>query len=316
MIRITSIIVGVVLMCAVPAFALELNLPANAQKSYQSTSKLDSYSAPVSPFVNGTMETQMIEGKVSKSAWRIASSGMTTLQILAPLRDQLVAGGYTNVLDCDQTTCGGFDFRFGIEVLPAPDMYVNIRAYRFMTVVKGDAAAPSKVLSLLISTSGTAAYVQVIQAGQIDGSLVTVETQGPVPTSEGRMRVTGASLDQGLLANGSVILNGLDFATGTSDLGDGPFPILEKLATFFNARDDIRLVLVGHTDSVGGLDFNITLSKRRAASVRKRLLQVYGLDADRVAAEGNGYLAPIRSNLESAGRTANRRVEAIVLPLK
>lgn len=48
-----------------------------------------------------------------------------------PLRDQLIEAGYDVVLDCDQNTCGGFDFRFGTEVLPAPDMYVNIRAFRF-----------------------------------------------------------------------------------------------------------------------------------------------------------------------------------------
>jgi OOP family OmpA-OmpF porin len=90
---------------------------------------------------------------------------------------------------------------------------------------------------------------------------------------------------------------------------------LKELAAFFAKRNDIRLVLVGHTDSVGALDFNIALSKRRAASVRMRLLDVYGLDASRIEAEGNGYLAPIKSNLDSAGRSANRRVEVVVLPL-
>ena len=69
-------------------------------------------------------------------------------------------------------------------------------------------------------------------------------------------------------------------------------------------------------DSDGALEFNIGLSKRRAASVRKHLLDVYGLDGDRIDAEGNGYLSPLQSNLDASGRTANRRVEAVVLPLK
>jgi outer membrane protein OmpA-like peptidoglycan-associated protein len=302
---------------AQPGFAVELNLPANARKTLQSDSKLDSYAVPVGPFSNGAMQTQTIEGKVSRSAWRLTSSGVTTLQVLAPLRDQLLAGGFTNVLECDQTTCGGFDFRFGIEVLPAPDMYVNIRAYRFLTAVKGNASAPSEVISLLISTSGTAAYIQLIQAGQLEGGLVNVKTKASVPTLPQQVETTIETLlDDGLLGKGSVVLSGLNFTTGTSDLGVGPFPILKELAAFFTARDDIRLVLVGHTDSVGALDFNIALSKRRAGSVRKRLLEVYGLDASRIAAEGNGYLAPIRSNLDSVGRSANRRVEAVVLPLK
>jgi OOP family OmpA-OmpF porin len=315
MIRFAFPLISALILLAGSAFAVELNLPENSRKTLQRDNKLDSYSAPIGPFQNGTLQTQTIEGKVNRSAWRVGSSGVTTLQILAPLRDQLLANGYTKVLDCDQTTCGGFDFRFGTEVLPAPEMYVNIRAYRFLTTVKGDTAAPSEVVSLLVSTSGVAGYVQVIQAGQIDGRVVRVETQAAVPTAQQPEITIKTSLDESLLGTGSVVLSGLNFATGTSDLGKGPFPVLKELAAFFTTRDDIQLVLVGHTDSDGALDFNIALSKRRAASVRKRLLETYGLDGDRIAAEGNGYLAPIRSNLESAGRTANRRVEAVVLPL-
>ena len=316
MIRFAFPLISALVLLAGSAFAVELNLPENSRKTLQRDNKLDSYSAPIGPFQNGTLQTQTIEGKVNRSAWRVSSSGVTTLQILAPLRDQLLANGYTKVLDCDQTTCGGFDFRFGTEVLPAPEMYVNIRAYRFLTAVKGETAASSEVVSLLVSTSGVAGYVQVIQAGQIDGRVVKVETQAAVPTAQQPEITIKTSLDENLLGTGSVVLNGLNFATGTSDLGKGPFPVLKELAAFFTARDDIQLVLVGHTDSDGALGFNIALSKRRAASVRKRLLETYGLDGDRIAAEGNGYLAPIRSNLESAGRTANRRVEAVVLPLK
>ncbi len=315
MIRFAFPLISALILLAGSAFAVELNLPENSRKTLQRDNKLDSYSAPIGPFQNGTLQTQTIEGKVNRSAWRVGSSGVTTLQILAPLRDQLLANGYTKVLDCDQTTCGGFDFRFGTEVLPAPEMYVNIRAYRFLTAVKGDTAAPSEVVSLLVSTSGVAGYVQVIQAGQIDGRVVRVKTQAAVPTAQQPEITIKTSLDESLLGTGSVVLSGLNFATGTSDLGKGPFPVLKELAAFFTTRDDIQLVLVGHTDSDGALDFNIALSKRRAASVRKRLLETYGLDGDRIAAEGNGYLAPIRSNLESAGRTANRRVEAVVLPL-
>jgi outer membrane protein OmpA-like peptidoglycan-associated protein len=316
MIRFAFPLISALILLAGSVFAVELNLPENSRKTLQRDNKLDSYSAPIGPFQNGKLQTQTIEGKVNRSAWRVGSSGVTTLQILAPLRDQLLANGYTKVLDCDQTTCGGFDFRFGTEVLPAPEMYVNIRAFRFLTAVKGETAAPSEVVSLLVSTSGVAGYVQVIQAGQIDGRVVRVETQAAVPTAQQSEITIKTSLDESLLGTGSVVLSGLNFATGTSDLGKGPFPVLKELAAFFTTRDDIQLVLVGHTDSDGALDFNIALSKRRAASVRKRLLEAYGLDGDRITAEGNGYLAPIRSNLESAGRTANRRVEAVVLPLK
>ncbi len=316
--RHTFSFLAALLLSAGGGAALELDLPSNARNTVQTDTQLDSYVAPVGPFRDGAMQTLTIEGRVSRSAWRINSPSVTPLQILAPLREQLSAEGYTTVLDCDQTTCGGFDFRFGTEVLPAPDMFVNIRSFRVLTALKGETDAPSSGISLLISTSEMDAYVQIIQAGQSDGTRLTVATQAATPTAEIVLPAPSSgstSLEAGLLGRGSAVLDGLDFATGTSDLGEGPFPILQELAAFFASRDDIRLVLVGHTDSVGALDFNIQLSKQRAASVRRRLLDAYGLDADRVAAEGNGYLSPIMSNLNRAGRTANRRVEAVVLPL-
>ncbi len=76
----------------------------------------------------------------------------------------------------------------------------------------------------------------------------------------------------------------------------------------------IRIMLVGHTDSVGGLDPNIALSRDRAASVRQRLIDAYGVAPNRLEAQGMGYLAPIASNLTAQGRETNRRVEAVLLP--
>ncbi len=64
------------------------------------------------------------------------------------------------------------------------------------------------------------------------------------------------------------------------------------------------------------LDANIALSKRRAGTVRDRLVNEYGVPPGRVAAEGMGYLAPVASNLTPEGRERNRRVEALLLPVE
>lgn len=303
----------VLMSTALPAAALDLTLPLNARQTIARDSKLDSYAAPLSGFQNGSIETRLVEGEVRRSAWKIASPGLTTLQVLAPLRRQLTDAGYDIALDCDQRTCGGFDFRFGTEVLPAPSMFVNIRAYRFVLGVKGDAKAPEQVVGLLVSSSDTASHVQVIQAGQLDGEKAQIKTDGGLPSVQTPAGLD-APLDAVLVSKGSVVLQGLDFATGTSDLGEGPFAALKALADFLHSRDDVRIALVGHTDSVGSLDGNIALSKRRAASVRKRLIGSYGVPAAHIDAEGMGYLSPLASNLEKAGREANRRVEAIILP--
>jgi OOP family OmpA-OmpF porin len=72
------------------------------------------------------------------------------------------------------------------------------------------------------------------------------------------------------------------------------------------------VALVGHTDAEGGLAANIDLSRRRAAAVRDRLVAQHGIAAERLSAEGVGWLAPRATNATEAGREANRRVEAVV----
>ena len=75
----------------------------------------------------------------------------------------------------------------------------------------------------------------------------------------------------------------------------------------------MRIALVGHTDTVGGLEANINVSRARARSVRQRLIESYGIAEERLDAEGMGYLAPVASNLTAEGRDQNRRVEVVLL---
>ncbi len=71
-------------------------------------------------------------------------------------------------------------------------------------------------------------------------------------------------------------------------------------------------MLVGHTDAEGALEGNISLSKKRAAAVKARLIDVFGVPEAQIDAQGVGYLVPVASNLTDDGRMMNRRVEAIL----
>jgi len=293
------------------AAGVELSLPSNAALTAERNTSPDLYAAPVSAFSDGKVAQIEIEGDVRRASWRLDSPGLTPLQVMRPLRAQLVAAGFEVVLDCASQTCGGFDFRFATETLPGPSMYVNIRAFHFVTAVRPTATNPNGVITVLASASATSAYVQIIQAGTSSEGTVTVAATADLPvTTQGSVPQDMAGQ---LLSLGHMVLNDLDFDTGTSDLGKGPFASLDRLGAFLKAQPAIKVALVGHTDSVGGLDGNIALSRRRAQSVRSRLIEVYGVDAGRMDAQGMGYLAPVASNLNAAGRDANRRVEVVVL---
>ena len=300
---------------AAMAVALDLPLPSNAVVTAERNSPLDIYAAPVSVFQGGGVETIRLEGAVERSTWRIASPGLTPLQVAGPLRDALINDGYRLVLECAARICGGYDFRFRLETLPAPSMYVNIRAYHQITAVKGPEGAPSEVVSLLASASASAAHVQVIRAGAFDEGqrLAVARLDVPARNEPALPQPTPDALADSLLANGRFVLSEIEFASGTTQLGDTATGQLEELADFMLGQPNLRFALVGHTDSTGSLDGNVAVSRKRADAVRTRLISEYGISPAQVVAEGMGYLAPVASNLTSEGREANRRVEVILL---
>ncbi|GGX58557.1 membrane protein [Tateyamaria omphalii] len=288
-----------------PALALQLELPSNARQTAARDSVLDRVSVATGPYEDGQVAAERIDGPVQRRSYRIPSPGLTPLQILAPLRAQLADAGYDTLLDCDADACGGFDFRFAIDVLPAPNMYVNVRAYHFLSTRHPDTG---DAIWVLTSTAPDAGYLQVVQVGAQETAIPST----PSPTADVPTTST-TDLGQSLLASGSAILRSLDFATGTTNLGEGPAPELEQIAQLMENRPNLRIAIVGHTDSVGGLEANIAVSRARANAVRNRLVERYDVSPNRIESGGMGYLSPVASNLTAQGREANRRVEVIVL---
>lgn len=293
---------ALVICIAGAAQAVPLQLPSGARQMVERNTQTDRFSLPLGPFAQGAVPMQTIEGDVQRAAWRIDQAGLTPLQVLDPLRSQLEAAGYETLLDCAALTCGGYDFRFAIEVLPAPNMHVSLRNFHVLSARRGGAG----VMIVASATSG-ASFVQIIQAGpaaQLPPEAPQIAVAAPSPAGD---------LAQQLARQGHAVLASLDFESGSSALGAGPFAMLEELAQVLLGAPQMRLALVGHTDSIGALEGNIALSRARAQAVRARLIEAYGIAPDRLEAEGMGYLAPLTTNDTEAGREANRRVEAVVL---
>jgi outer membrane protein OmpA-like peptidoglycan-associated protein len=77
------------------------------------------------------------------------------------------------------------------------------------------------------------------------------------------------------------------------------------------AYPDLKLEIEGHTDSIGGDEYNQRLSEKRAASVRDYLANS-GVSINNTVARGLGKSEPVADNKTAAGRKLNRRVEMIV----
>lgn len=115
------------------------------------------------------------------------------------------------------------------------------------------------------------------------------------------------STDRGLV----LTLGDVLFETAKADLKAGAVADLDQLATFLSKYPDRSVVIEGHTDSVGGEDYNLGLSQRRAESVRSYLMR-HGVDPSRVTTQGMGESVPVGTNETAGGRQQNRRVEIIV----
>jgi len=312
----------VLALAAAPALAAELPLPEAAELTAEVSERLGSFQLPVGPARPAGVAMLTIEGQVSHQAFRIEGAE-TTLELIAPLRTTLQAEGFSILYECEARSCGGFDFRYEAEFLPEPDMHVDLGDYRYIAAAR-EAETGTDHAMILVSRSAAAGFVQVSRIGPPGDSPLNLVVSTKSPEADGDvMAETVAKAVAAaprlapdvigtLTATGAVALDDLDFASGSTALGDGPFPSLALLADWLKADPARGVTLVGHSDAEGALETNIRLSRARAEAVRARLVSDFGVAATQVAAEGVGFLAPRASNDDAAGRMLNRRVEAVL----
>jgi outer membrane protein OmpA-like peptidoglycan-associated protein len=293
------------------AFGFEFAAPAT--ETFQSDIAVTSFAMPVGPFKAGEMQTKGLEGTVQQTAWSLQAKGQSTLELLVPLRDQLTAAGFIILFECDTSACGGFDFRFGMNIAAEPAMHIDLGDFRYLAAEQNGPDGPQYV-SLIVSRSATLGFVQVTQVGEPTAipSSVIEDVSQVVQTDPARPADT-SPMAVGLAKQGSVALDDLIFASGAADLAPGEYASLEALASYLRVNTQVKVALVGHTDASGPLAGNIALSRERASSVRQWMISNYAIPKDQITAEGVGYLAPRDSNLTDSGLTRNRRVEVMLL---
>jgi outer membrane protein OmpA-like peptidoglycan-associated protein len=112
---------------------------------------------------------------------------------------------------------------------------------------------------------------------------------------------------RGLIVNMSDVL----FDSGKYSLRPLAREKLAKVAGIVSGHPGLKLEVEGHTDSVGGTDFNQRLSEQRGESVRAYLTEE-GMPVSSVTSKGFGETQPVASNDNAEGRQQNRRVELVI----
>lgn len=306
---------------AAPTFDLVFSAPA--QSTAVRTEPMTSFRFAVGPFALGSIAALLAEGPLQQTAFKIDAPGQSTLQLIRPLRDQIAAAGFTVIYECETQSCGGFDFRYGTEVIAEPDMHIDLGDFRYLAATRS-AGAGDEILSLMVSKSPDHGFVQLTQVGNFAKAApaLTAATKTPdllaaplAPTAPVAVVAAGepagkvaARLDQGL----AVALDDLVFSSGSSALAQGDYPSLQDLAAWLRANPQKTVMLVGHTDASGGAAANLMLSKLRAQNVRQRLIADFNVPTAQIAADGAGSLSPRDTNATDIGRQKNRRVEVMI----
>ena len=115
------------------------------------------------------------------------------------------------------------------------------------------------------------------------------------------------------LNEGKFSTTGILFDINSANIKPSSYGVLKDIATVLKENTDLRVKIVGHTDSDGDDKANLELSKRRADAVKAALVNEFSIEPSRMETEGKGELQPISKNDDAVSKAQNRRVEFIKL---
>jgi len=137
--------------------------------------------------------------------------------------------------------------------------------------------------------------------------------EGAAMISNIRIAVGAPDMRNKLMTEGKLVTYGIYFDVNKDIVKPESYGTLKEISTILNEVPDVKVKIIGFTDSDGADAANLDLSKRRAASVKNELVKSFGVNGDRLATDGMGEGQPVAPNDTPANKALNRRVEFIKL---
>lgn len=244
-----------------------------------------------------------LEGRVTQVRYQ-GPDGRSSLEVYKNFEAALTQKGFKTQYACADSKCllGTLkdNYLLGQQVDPTNG---NSGAYndhvRYMLTKLESSDEGTTYAAILVSEAGPqiTTFVQVVDTKAMEGDKIAV-------TSSDDMK---AAID----AKGSVDIYGILFDFDQDSLKPESKETLDQIALLMKGDEKLKLEIVGHTDNKGTADYNLDLSKRRAANVVAALVTDYKIGADRLSASGAGATKPVDSNDSDEGRAKNRRVELV-----
>lgn len=240
----------------------------------------------------------LMKGRALRQLYR-GPFGRSSLEVVRNYQQRLEGQGFETLLLCRTTECGGAELWFAVtEQLKGSGLPSNWENQTYLAARKKDPTGADLVVAIL----------SVEQGPEVRTLVDVVETKA-METDKIKVLDAGA-LKNALDGQGRAALYGITFEFDKADIRAESKPQLDQIVAFLKANAGLSIVVAGHTDSKGGFDYNIDLSRRRAQAV-VRALTGAGIAANRLTAFGAGMASPVATNDTEAGQVLNRRVEIV-----
>jgi OOP family OmpA-OmpF porin len=253
-----------------------------------------------------------VEGK-SFLIYYTLPQGRSTLEVMRNYEEALKAKGFSIVFTCatDKGTCFTSGQDEGATYLGQAVSDPNSIPKMVDDYVQNWFGKGRYLLGKLDRPEG-AVYV-ALYLGEADrGNVAVVRVIETKEMETGKIQFVKASeMEQAIADTGKIALYGIQFDFDKDVVKPESKPTLDEIAKLLQAKPELKLKIVGHTDNKGTPEYNLDLSSRRAANVVAALTASYGIAADRLTSEGAGLTQPIASNDTEEGRAKNRRVELV-----
>lgn len=229
-------------------------------------------------------------------------AGRSSLEVIENLKASLVAKGFSVAFECGDAECFSGSMNdpyllgWALDGAQQNGRYATHARYLLAAREQSEGAVHA---AILVGEAGNdvTEFVHVVETKPMDaGKVVFIDAD---------------AMQKALSASGHVSIYGIYFDTDRDVLTPRSKPALEQIARLLKANAALKLVVAGHTDNQGGFDYNVDLSRRRAASVVSALAAEYGVAKERLTPFGAGMAAPAASNATEEGRAKNRRVELV-----
>ena len=264
-----------------------------------SFAEFDEFTFPLGKLKDDTTfeKTQHLEGKITRIGYQ-GPVGRSILEVYRNYESALQKAGFQILFSCANQACGaGSPTLYNAKGQEdwnwtSGHRYLSARAPR----AEGDAYVSLHIGQWADLRRGAYIVLYVVEVKPMQGGLVTVDA---------------AALASDITKTGHSAVYGIYFDTAKAEVKPESDAALKEIAKLLQQDAQLKLLVVGHTDSVGALASNMDLSKRRAEAVVQVLTSKYSVASARLSAQGAGPLAPVASNKSEEGRARNRRVELV-----